>query len=166
MTLMKNHKSKLVKRAAKARRGLVDSKKVCEINNLKVSKLSGSLTVTICLLTSYRILFLFLAESYSMHRFNTQQGIEPVPPAEEVQSLNHWTCQESPPSIFENRESAFFVLTNRCLPVTGINSFLLLWLGRAPTAHLACYSQCMTDLGLPSSEFSKHLCDGSSLNSS
>ena len=56
---MKNHKSKLVKRAAKARRGLVDSKKVCEINNLKVSKLFGSLTVAICLLTSYSILFLF-----------------------------------------------------------------------------------------------------------
>lgn len=56
---MKNHKSKLVKRAEEARRGLVDSKKVCEINNLKVSKLSGSLTVAICLLTSYSILFLF-----------------------------------------------------------------------------------------------------------
>lgn len=43
MTLMKNHKSKLVKRAEKARRGLVDSKNVCEINNLKVSELLEAL---------------------------------------------------------------------------------------------------------------------------
>ena len=54
---MKNHKSKPVKREEKARRGLVDSKKECEINNLKVSELFGSLTVAICLLISYSILF-------------------------------------------------------------------------------------------------------------
>ena len=56
---MKSHKYKPVKREEKARRGLVDSKKVCEINNLKVSELFGSLTVAICLLISYSILFLF-----------------------------------------------------------------------------------------------------------
>lgn len=55
---MKNHKSKLVKRAEKARRGLVDSKNVCEINNLKVSELSGSPTVATCLLISHSILLL------------------------------------------------------------------------------------------------------------
>lgn len=37
--------TELSEEAEKARRGLVDSKNVCEINNLKVSELSGSPTI-------------------------------------------------------------------------------------------------------------------------
>ena len=42
------------------------------------------------------VLFSFLAMLCSMWILLPQPGIEPTPPALEVQSLNHWTTREVP----------------------------------------------------------------------
>ena len=41
-----------------------------------------------------------------------QPGIEPAPPAEEVQSRNHWTAMESEETLSKRRETA-----DHCGPV-------------------------------------------------
>ena len=43
------------------------------------------------------VFFFFLAESHSMQDLSFQTlGMEPVPPALEARSLNHWTTREVP----------------------------------------------------------------------
>ena len=41
---------------------------------------------------------------YGMQDLRSRPGIEPVPPAVEVQSLNHWTAREVPPTFSFNHD--------------------------------------------------------------
>ena len=54
--------------------------------------------------------YIYLAMSCGMQDINSQPGIEPVPPAVEAQSPNHWTTREFP-------SVPFFILTQE-VPTT------------------------------------------------
>ena len=50
--------------------------------------------VFLFLLFIYLFIYLFLLHPVALMILAPQPGIEPMPPAVEVQSLNHWTTRE------------------------------------------------------------------------
>ena len=48
---------------------------------------------------AYQVLFFFWPHCMACGILVPQPGIKPVPPAVEVQSPNHWTTREVPPSV-------------------------------------------------------------------
>ena len=55
---------------------------------------SGPLAVLDGYFFSFLFFFFFLPQAVALRILAPQPGIEPMPPAVEVQSLNHWTTRE------------------------------------------------------------------------